>query len=130
MKQTAETVLNRSLEPLCTRDDHVMHYEPSDGSGKQDQTLASYRCNFEGCSVRYDPQNGYFTVINTPDQPYFLEEPGVNLLRCPVQGTWLYKAASNDDAAQYTWRCGVDGCDYDHSRQSAGSPVDKGLRLR
>ncbi len=83
---------------------------------KHPQTLASYHCGFEGCSVRYDLLNGYFTVVFTPDMPYFVEEPGVNLLRCPRHGTWLYRYENEeaDTGERYEWRCGVEGCDYVH----------------
>jgi hypothetical protein len=125
MKQTAEHVLSHAIHPICPRDDHRMHYESKGISWKElpedrrEQTLASYHCKFEGCSVRYDLENGYFTVVNTPEQPYFLEEPGVNLRRCPIHGTWLYKSAERREAAPYSWRCGVSDCDYVYS-QSAG----------
>jgi hypothetical protein len=121
---TSEKVLSHSLEPICPRDDHRMRYEahgvtwkelPSD---KHPQTLDSYHCGFEGCSVRYDLLNGYFTVVFTPDMPYFVEEPGVNLLRCPRHGTWLYRHEKKHDHTDehYEWRCGVDACDYVHPR--------------
>jgi hypothetical protein len=107
-----------------------MHYEAKGISWKEpsgdesEKTLASYHCKFVGCSVRYDLHNGYFTVVKTPDQPYFLEEPGVNLLRCPVHGTWLYKSAERHAAAlAFAWRCGVQDCDYactHHGARAAG----------
>jgi hypothetical protein len=118
MKQTAEKILSHELHPLCPRDDHRMHYEAKSISWKElpddhtKETLAAYHCNFEGCSVRYDLENGYFTVVMTPDQPYFLEEPGVNLLRCPIHGTWLHKSSGNHADLPYTWRCGVRECDF------------------
>jgi hypothetical protein len=79
------------------------------------ESLPSYHCNYDGCSVRYDLLNGYFTVVNTPEQPYFIEEPGVNQLRCPRHGTWLFRSKSHTPAARYEWRCGVHGCDYAHT---------------
>lgn len=91
MSHVTEYTLNRSLEPLCPRDDHPMSYEAKGISWKarpedeSPQTLPSYHCEFEGCSVRYDLMNGYFTVVNTPDMPFFIEEPGVNLFQCPRQ---------------------------------------------
>jgi hypothetical protein len=30
---------------------------------EESQRLPSYYCGFEGCSVRYDLLNGYFTVV-------------------------------------------------------------------
>ena len=118
MDQTSENLLSHSLEPLCPRDDHRMHYEAKGISWKatpeekHKETLPSYHCNFEGCSVRYDTANGYYTVVLTPDQPFFVEEPGVNLLQCPRHGTWLYRAKSHHTDARFSWRCGVEGCDY------------------
>jgi hypothetical protein len=55
------------------------------------QTMASYHCDHDGCSVRFDNLNGYLTVFLTPQQPYFIVEPGVNLLQCPEHHTSLQK---------------------------------------
>ena len=118
MSQSAKQTLGHSLEPLCPRDDHAMKFEgkgiswKGDDDDEEPQTLPSYHCNYEGCSVRYEPSDGYFTVVLTPDQPFFVEEPGVNLFRCPEHGTWLYRAENRDGGAHFRWRCGVDGCDY------------------
>jgi hypothetical protein len=120
MKQTTELTLSHKLEPICPRDDHRMRYEAKGISwkvtpeDKSPQVMPSYHCGFEGCSVRYDLQSGYFTVVHTPDQPFFIEEPGVNLLRCPNHGTWLYRKEQeeHENGSRYTWRCAVDGCDY------------------
>ncbi len=63
------------------------------------QTMASYHCNFMGCSVRYDHMNGYFTVVNAPERPFLVEEPGANPLQCARHGTWLYRC--EDDAKRF-----------------------------
>ena len=118
MSQVTEYMLSHSLEPLCPREDHRMTYEAKGISWKPrpddepPQTLPSYHCNFEGCSVRYDLLNGYFTVVNTPGMPFFVEEPGVNLFQCPRHGTWLHRTESRGGSAHFAWRCGVDGCDF------------------
>ena len=121
MTQVLESELGHDLEPLCPRDDRRMHFE-SKGiawNAALDEAhrefLPSYHCNYDGCSVRYDLLNGYFTVVNTPEQPYFIEEPGVNLLRCPRHGTWLYRSETHNPSARYEWRCGVHHCDYVHT---------------
>jgi len=117
MIETADNALSHSLKPLCPRDDHRMHYERrgitwNDPGDHSTETLASYHCDFEGCSVRYSSNDGYFTVVNTPDQPFFIEEPGVNLHRCPRHGGWLYRAEADTPGARYEWRCGSEACDY------------------
>jgi hypothetical protein len=123
MTQTSESKLNQyklsdALQPLCPRDDHPMRFEskgiawkalPSD---KELETLPSYHCNLEGCSVRYDSANGYYMVVLTPDQPFFVEEPGVNLRRCPHHGTWLYRAQGQEGLV---WRCGVAECHHEEA---------------
>jgi hypothetical protein len=122
MTQISEYKISHTLEPICSRDEHRMHFEargifwralPHD---KEVETLPSYHCNYEGCSVRYDPANGYFTVVLTPDQPYFIDEPGVNLLRCPRHGAWLYKTKTTSSGvdSHFEWCCGVESCDYVH----------------
>jgi len=110
MKETVEKPLNSDLAPLCPRDNHRMQYQ-LDGirwRGAQgddhEHSLPSYRCGYDGCSVRYDLWNGYFTVVNTPEQPFFVEEPGVNILQCPRHGTWLYRVESNGGDSETTWR--------------------------
>lgn len=107
--------MNHQLRPRCPRDNHIMRYEPAgirwkDASGKT-ATLPSYHCNYTGCSVRYDPSNGYFTVILEPDIPYFVEEPATNLAQCPRHGTWLYREMEGS-AECFTLRCGIEGCEY------------------
>lgn len=81
----------------------------------ESHTGSFYHCDFDGCSVRFDNLNDYFTVVLTPQQPYFIEEPGVNVLQCPEHHTWLYRSKSNNNNWRYSWRCGVEGCDYVHS---------------
>ncbi len=79
------------------------------------QTLDSYHCGYFGCSVRYSPAEGYFTVADTPDLPHFIDEPGANVLRCQRHGTWLYRTIAEDseqNSAKFESRCGVEGCDY------------------
>ena len=98
-----------------------MHYEAkgvtwkATAGAKHTETLPSYHCNFEGCSVRYDAVNGYYTVVMTPDQPFLIEEPGVNLLQCPRHDTWLYRTENQHGDSRFAWRCGVEGCDYSRS---------------
>jgi hypothetical protein len=125
MALTIESSLSHELEPICPRDDHRMRYEARGISwkptplDKHTRTQPSYHCGYDGCSVRYDLLNGYFTVVLTPEQPYFIEEPGVNQLRCPRHGTWLYRSENPENNSLYNSRCGVEGCDYSHSRNSA-----------
>jgi hypothetical protein len=52
-------------------------------------------------NTRETVAEGYFTVVNTPEHPFFIEEPGVNLLRCPKHGTWLYRQKSKNSEERY-----------------------------
>ena len=79
MKQTEELVLSEKLKPVCPRDNHRMKYEAKGivwrtASDAQRHIEPSYHCDFVGCSVRYELQHGYFTVVETPDIPFHLEE--------------------------------------------------------
>jgi hypothetical protein len=109
--------LSRTLKPLCPRHNRVMDYEEkgirwSEGTTSEVQTNSSYHCNYFGCSVRYSHTDGYFTVVDTPDRPQFIEEPGANILQCPRQGSWLYRSEGDSREVSFAWRCGVEGCDY------------------
>ncbi len=69
MRETLELVLSEKLRPICPRDNHRMKYEAKGihwKAASEDcaQTMASYLCNFEGCGVRYDHMNGYFTIVH------------------------------------------------------------------
>jgi hypothetical protein len=117
MKETLEVVLSRSLRPICPRDNHRMKYEAKGiqwktASDDQIQTMASYHCNFEGCSVRYDHMNGYFTIVNAPERPFLVEEPGANPLQCAKHATWLYRCEDDKSGSGFAWQCGVEGCEY------------------
>jgi hypothetical protein len=83
-------VLGARLEPVCPRDNKIMRYEPS-GLPSGTDNRPFYRCGYEGCSVRYDLANGYFTLIGMPDQINPAEEPGVNTLKCEKHGVWLHR---------------------------------------
>jgi hypothetical protein len=115
MQDTSLLKLNDAIEPLCPRDGHVMRYRahttewPTEAGTK---TLPCYRCEHQGCSVRFSPYDGYFTVISTPDLPQAVEEPGVNLLQCPQHNAWLYRSIALNQGERLVWRCGVEGCDY------------------
>jgi hypothetical protein len=61
------------------------------------RTMASYHCDFEGRSVRYNHPDGYFTVVETLEHPFFVEEPGMNVLQCPWHGTWLYRSRDKNN---------------------------------
>ncbi len=118
--------LSESIKPLCPRDSHVMHYDGKGIAwlGERDDEGATpcYRCGYDGCTVRYTPLNGYFTVIQMPDLPQAVEEPGVNLLQCPRHDAWLYRAISENSGDRLVWRCAVDGCDYTRADFGAAWP--------
>ena len=105
--------LSASIEPVCPRDRHIMRYDskgiPTLGAADDDDALPCYRCD---CTVRYTPLDGYFTVIETPELAQAVEEPGINLLRCPRHEAWLYRAFSDAPGEDLVWRCAVEGCDY------------------
>lgn len=111
--------LSDSIEPLCPRDSHVMRYDRRGlGLPRGAETAAevpSYVCGYEGCSVRYTHLDGYFTIIDAPDLPEAVEEPGVNLLQCPRHRAWLYRCVAGNSNENLAWRCGVEGCDYTRS---------------
>src|SRR5438270_11666595 len=76
---------------MIARDNHVMRYE-SRGSRSNAGHQASCHCGFEGCSVRYDPTDGYYMLIGMPNHANPVDEPGVNALRCPRHAHWLCAA--------------------------------------
>jgi hypothetical protein len=121
-QQVLAESLSRKLKPLCPRDNRIMHFEAKGIEWETDgetHTTPSYHCDFEGCSVRYTPSEGYFTVIDMPDLPHFVEEPGTNILQCPVHGTWLYQSDEPVGRDRQSWRCGVDGCEYTRADDAA-----------
>jgi hypothetical protein len=111
MKITSASILNSHLKPLCSRDNHLMKYEagrPRSSAINQ----SSYHCGFEGCSVRYDATDGYYMLIGMPDHANPVDEPGVNVSKCPRHGYWLYRRKNVDLESGIGWCCGVEGCDY------------------
>jgi hypothetical protein len=75
--------------------------------------VATYHCGFGGCTVRYAPERGYFTIVKAPDLPVFVEEPAVNTLQCAIHNTWRYRSTKSDGSG-FEWCCGCEGCDYCH----------------
>jgi hypothetical protein len=137
MKPELAPDINRHIAPLCPRDNRVMRFEAHGihwrvegdrpigestrayaGSTEPfeykdlKQAVASYQC--PECTVRYTPEQGYFTVVEVPAQPYFVDEPGANTLACPVHKTWLYRRERTDHRG-YEWACGSDACAYCHT---------------
>jgi len=111
--------LSRSLKPVCPRDVHEMRYEERGIHWKEieekDSCVASYHCGYFGCSIRYNNEEGYFTVVDTPDIATYVEEPGVNQLLCARHHTWMCYVKSDGTKTGFMWRCGVDGCDQTHA---------------
>ncbi len=115
-------VLNSKLEPLCPRDNKTMRYEAS-GLPSGTDNRPSYHCGHEGCSVRYNLESGYFTLIGMPDRINALEEPGVNTLKCEKHGSWMYRRRDQEGESGAAWCCGVEGCDYCTQMGTKGSWV-------
>ena len=109
-------VLSSHLKPLCSRDNHVMKYE-SGGSRKNSGQLASYHCGSAGCSVRYNSTDGYYMLIGMPSHAYSVDEPGVNTMKCPIHGRWMYRRKNIDAEPRIRWFCSVEDCHYGHDRQ-------------
>lgn len=124
-RQTELEGLSQSLKPLCPRDSRVMHFA-ADALARQQggkrQATPCYGCGYQGCSVRYTPEDGYFTAIMTPDFPQAVEEPGVNLLQCPRHGSWLCRTVAENAGDGLVWRCPLEGCDYIHADCGAAWP--------
>jgi hypothetical protein len=114
MKISLANVLNSHLKPLCSRDNHLMKYEAG-RSRSNTGTQASYHCGFEGCSVRYDATDGYYMLIGMPGHANPVDEPGVNIAKCPRHDHWLYRRRNIDLGPGFGWCCGVEGCDYRHN---------------
>ena len=122
MMVTSVDTLSRHLKPLCSRDNHVMKYE-SAGSKANTGDRASYHCGVAGCSVRYSPTDGYYMLIGMPDHANPVDEPGVNILKCPKHDHWLYRRKNIDAKPGVRWCCGIEGCDYGYDANTRGEWV-------
>ena len=122
MTISPENVLSSQLKPLCSRDNHVMNYEVG-GSRANSGNLASYHCGSIGCSVRYNSTDGYFMLIGVPRHAYAVDEPGVNTLKCPIHGRWLYRRENIDAEPRVRWFCDVEGCHYGYTVNAKGDWV-------
>ena len=106
-----ENVLSRQLKPLCSRDNHVMKYELG-GSRANTGHLASYHCGSTGYSVRYNSTAGYYMLFGMPGHAYAVDEPGVNTMKCPIHGRWMYRRKNIDAEPRIRWFCGVEDCQH------------------
>jgi hypothetical protein len=118
-------VLSSHLRPLCSRDNHVMKYE-SGGSRSNTGSQASYHCGSVGCSVRYNSTDGYYMLIGMPDHANAVDEPGVNTVKCPIHGRWLYRRENIKAEPGVRWFCAVEGCDYGYNANTKGHWVGSG----
>jgi hypothetical protein len=122
MKTSSANILDSHLKPLCSRDNHVMKYEAA-GSRSNSGSQPSYHCGFEGCSVRYDANDGYYMLIGMPDHANQVDEPGVNTTKCPRHEHWLCRRKSIDFESGVGWFCSVEGCDYRYNANTKGDWV-------
>jgi len=122
MMISLENVLSRQLKPLCSRDNRVMKYE-SGGSRANSGNLASYHCGSVGCSVRYNSTAGYYMLMEMSGHAYALDEPGVNTVKCPIHGRWLYRRENIGAEPRVRWFCGVEGCHHGYIADTMGDWV-------
>jgi hypothetical protein len=113
MMISSENVLNSHLKPLCPRDNYVMKYETG-RSRTNTGNQVSYHCGSVGCSVRYNATDGYYMLVGMPDHADAVDVPGVNTMKCPIHGRWLYRRENIDAEPRVRWFCGVEGCHYGH----------------
>jgi hypothetical protein len=106
---SSENALIGQLKPLCSRDNHVMKYERG-GSTANTGHSASYHCGSTGCSVRYNPTAGYYMLIGMPGHAYAIDEPGINIMKCPTHDRWLYRRKNINGELRVRWACGVEDC--------------------
>jgi hypothetical protein len=104
-------LLDSKLEPLCPRDKKVMRYKANGLPSGTDNRPASC-CGHEGCNVRYDLVNGYFTLIGMPERINPVGELCVNTLVCERHGTWVYRRRDQAKERGNKWCCGVEGDDF------------------
>ena len=122
MSAIIAALLNPHIKPLCPRDNHVMKFEGSH-SRRNYEHQAAYHCGYDGSSVRYDTEAGYYTILCMDDNVYRLEEPGVNTLKCPIHAGWLYRQANGEPEPGARWHCGVEGCEYSFDARTKGDWV-------
>jgi hypothetical protein len=122
MMNSSINILSGHLKPLCSRDNHVMKYELG-GSRANTGHLTSYHCGSVGCSVRYNSTDGYYMLIGMPGHAYAVDEPGVNTMKCPIHGLWLYRRENIDAEPRVRWFCGVEDCHYGYLADTKGDWV-------
>jgi hypothetical protein len=114
MMISSAEVLNSRLKPLCSRDNHLMKYELG-GSKSNSGNRSSYHCGFQGCSVRYNSTDGYYMLVGMPNHANPVDEPGVNIAKCPIHGRWLYRRESIKSQPGIRWFCGIEDCAHGYN---------------
>jgi hypothetical protein len=114
---SSEPMMATKAKPLCPRDNAVMRYRsttnPAKMLGGTPDLDMDYECQWNGCSMRFNMREGYFTVVGALDHYHPVEEPGANLFQCPRHGTWLYRCENERETDErFLWRCAAEGCDY------------------
>jgi len=62
-------------------------------------------------------------LIGMPGHAYAVDEPGVNTVKCPIHGRWLYRQKNIDAEPRVRWFCGVEGCHYGYTVNTKGDWV-------
>jgi len=62
-------------------------------------------------------------LIGMPDHANAVDEPGVNTVKCPIHGRWLYRRENIEAEPGVRWFCGVEGCDYGYNANTKGDWV-------
>ncbi len=62
-------------------------------------------------------------LVGMPDHANAVDEPGVNTVKCPIHGRWLYRRENVEGEPGVRWFCGVEGCDYGYIANTKGDWV-------
>ena len=116
----SEFALRAGVKPFCP----VHHWRMSAGAGTQ--LSPSFECNYDGCTVMYTPELGYFEADKKGSHKEFFRSVEGIICRNHAEHHVCIVGYSRDSFGQHTeewrhWQCGIGDCDFSWRQKLSGA---------
>jgi hypothetical protein len=111
-EKTGNDTTRGALKPFCP----VHHWRMAHDSGST-KVGPSYHCNYDGCTVRYTPAQGYFELNNLAGAQNFVVSAEIlcctyNPQHYPAIVGYAKESISNQTEESRHWQCLAADCNF------------------